>query len=390
MPGKRGGYMAKNNDIGALVRLFLKLGIIGFGGPAAHIAMLEDEVVTRRQWLTREHFLDLLGATNLIPGPNSTEMAIHVGYVRGGWRGLVLAGVCFVLPAVLITTALAWVYVEYGTLPEAEPLLRGIKPVVLAVIVGALWKLGQKAVKDWRLLMVGIAVAAIAFQQGYEIPALFCGGLVGMFWRRFRPGQAVGWAAVASLGLVDSARAAVLQAGTAVEAVSIWKLGLFFLKIGAVLYGSGYVLFAFLEGGLVRDYGLLTQAQLLDAVAVGQFTPGPVLSTATFIGYVIAGPLGALVATVGIFLPSFFFVAAVNPLIPRLRQSAWAGAFLDGVNVSAVGLMVAVMARLGQTTLIDLSAWAITTIAFLVMWRWQVSAAWLVLAGAVTGYILWH
>jgi chromate transporter len=172
--------------------------------------------------------------------------------------------------------------------------------------------------------------------------------------------------------------------------VSIWKLGLFFLKIGAVLYGSGYVLFAFLEGGLVRDYGLLTQAQLLDAVAVGQFTPGPVLSTATFIGYVIAGPLGALVATVGIFLPSFFFVAAVNPLIPRLRQSAWAGAFLDGVNVSAVGLMVAVMARLGQTTLIDLSAWAITTIAFLVMWRWQVSAAWLVLAGAVTGYILWH
>ena len=374
--------------MGPLARVFLKLGIIGFGGPAAHIAMMEDEVVTRRGWLTREHFLDLLGATNLIPGPNSTEMAIHVGYVRAGWRGLVTAGLCFVLPAVCITAALAWAYLQYGTLPEAMPLLRGVKPVVLAVIVGALWKLGQKAVKDWRLFMVGLVVAATAFQQGYEILALLGGGLLGMFWRRFQPGQAAAWGA-AGLGLVDRAQAAVIQASGPVDPFPIWKLGLFFLKIGAVLYGSGYVLFAFLEGGLVREYGLLTQAQLLDAVAVGQFTPGPVLSTATFIGYVVAGPLGALVATVGIFLPSFFIVAAVNPLIPRLRQSVWVGAFLDGVNVSAVGLMAAVALKLGQATLVDLSAWSMATISFLAMWRWQMGAAWLVLAGAVTGYIIY-
>ena len=389
-PGRDEG---EHGRLGQIAAVFLKLGLIGFGGPAAHIAMLEDEVVGRRRWLSREHFLDLLGATNLIPGPNSTEMAIHVGYTRGGGRGLIVAGACFILPAVLISGLLAWGYVRFGSLPAVAPLLYGIKPVVLAVIAGALWRLGRTAVKDWRLLMVGIAVASISLNQGHEIAALLGGGLAGMVWMRLRPKRPAD--AAMPVGLLAAAggqpaAATVLgaAAGAAATSFPLWKLGLFFLKVGAVLYGGGYVLLAFLEGGLVHDHGLLTREQLLNAVAIGQFTPGPVLSTATFIGYMVAGPAGAAVATLGVFLPSFIFVALVNPLVPRLRRSAWMGAFLDAVNVSAVGLMAAVVVKLGQATMVDAPAWGLAAAALLLSLRWKVNPAWLVLAGAVAGYAL--
>ncbi len=379
--------------LGQIAAVFLKLGFIGFGGPAAHIAMLEEEVVRGRRWLSREHFLDLIGATNLIPGPNSTEMAIHVGYVRGGGRGLVVAGACFILPAVLISGLLAWGYVRFGSIPAIAPLLYGIKPVVLAVIAGALWRLGRTAVKDWRLLIIGLAVASLSLNQGYEIAALLGGGLAGMLWMRFRskrPADAAMQVGLLAAAGGQPAAAAVLgtATGAAVTAFPVWKLGLFFLKVGALLYGGGYVLLAFLEGGLVHDYGLLTREQLLDAVAIGQFTPGPVLSTATFIGYMVAGPAGAAVATLGVFLPSFIFVALVNPLVPRLRRSAWMAAFLDGVNVSAVGLMAAVVVKLGQATMVDAQAWGLGAVALLLSLRWKVNPAWLVLAGAVAGYAL--
>ena len=380
--------------VGAIARLFLKLGTIGFGGPAAHIAMMEDEVVGRRKWLSRESFLDLLGATHLIPGPNSTEMAIHIGYRRGGWPGLLTAGICFILPAVLITGALAAVYVRWGTLPELDPILAGVKPVVVAVIAAALLRLGRTAARDWRLAMIGIAVAAVSYRQGFEVVALLAGGLLGMLWIGLRkPAGPAVWAGLtAALGAVPARAAAIsaaaAAAGGAAAPVPLWTLGLFFLKVGAVLFGSGYVLIAFLEGGLVDDLGLITGEQLMEAVAVGQFTPGPVLSTATFIGYVIAGPWGALVATVAIFLPSFFYVAAVNPLIPRLRESRWAGAFLDGVNAGATGLMLAVTVKLAEASLTGGFSWWMAGMAFLIAAYTGMSPAWLILAGALTGYLV--
>ena len=380
--------------VGAIARLFLKLGTIGFGGPAAHIAMMEDEVVGRRKWLSRESFLDLLGATHLIPGPNSTEMAIHIGYRRGGWPGLLTAGICFILPAVLITGALAAVYVRWVTLPELDPILAGVKPVVVAVIAAALLRLGRTAARDWRLAMIGIAVAAVSYRQGFEVVALLAGGLLGMLWIGIRkPAGPAVWAGLtAVLGAVPARAAAIsaaaAAAGGAAAPVPLWALGLFFLKVGAVLFGSGYVLIAFLEGGLVDDLGLITGEQLMEAVAVGQFTPGPVLSTATFIGYVIAGPWGALVATVAIFLPSFFYVAAVNPLIPRLRESRWAGAFLDGVNAGATGLMLAVTVKLAEASLTGGFSWWMAGMAFLIAAYTGMSPAWLILAGALTGYLV--
>lgn len=360
-----------------LARLFFKLGVIGFGGPAAHIAMLEDEVVTRRGWMTRETYLDLVGATNLIPGPNSTEMTMHVGYMQAGWRGLLVAGACFILPAALSVGVLAWLYVQYGTRPEALPFLTGIQAAVLAVILGALWRLGRSAVKSVFLGTLGAGVfAALAFGLG-PLPALVGGGVLGAMLLGVRPGRTDRvplhlWPVV------------LLQA-VAVPGVSLWKLGLFFFKVGAVLYGSGYVLIAFLENGLVHDYGWLTQQQLLDAVAIGQFTPGPVLTTATFIGYVVAGVPGAVVATVGIFAPSFVFVALLNPVIPRMRASRWAGAFLDAVNVSAVALMAFVTFQLGRTVLVDPVSWGIFALAVGAALYLRLNAAYVVLGGAVLG-----
>ncbi|MEB3826674.1 chromate efflux transporter [Phormidium sp. CCY1219] len=377
-------------------RLFFKLGVIGFGGPAAHIAMMEDEVVNRRQWLTAEKFLDLVGATNLIPGPNSTEMAIHVGYVYGGVLGLIVAGVCFILPAVLITAFFGWIYVAFGQLPQVEPLLYGIKPAVLAVILAALWRLGKKAIKSRQLLMVAIATGIAVGLGLNEVLALLLGGVLGALWLNWNTRGIQGAIAAFPIPILLS------QKPIAGEPFGLWKLGLLFLKVGSVLFGSGYVLIAFLEGGLVEEKGWLTQQQLLDAIAIGQFTPGPVLSTATFIGYIIAGIPGAIVATVGIFLPSFLFVLLLETLIPRLRGWKWTAGFLDAVNVSAVALMAVVTLQLGKIALwrgtietpvgvlpaVDGVALAIAAIAAILAIRWRVNAAWLVLGGAVVGFLL--
>ncbi|WP_414519075.1 chromate efflux transporter [Nostoc sp. PCC 9305] len=389
--------------LGELANLFFKLGVIGFGGPVAHIAMIEDEVVKRRQWLTREHFLDLLGATNLIPGPNSTEMAIHIGYIYAGWLGLIVSGVCFVLPAVLITGGFAWVYVAYGTLPQIAPLLYGIKPAVLAIIINALWGLVKKAVKTRQLLVIAFAVALLTLLLKLnEVIALLIGGLLGMVWlhsgeKNDKPEDKANFL-IASLSTGATLKASAVLAtsiatASTVTNVSLWQLGWFFLKVGSVLFGGGYLLVAFLQGGLVQEYGWLTQQQLLDAIAIGQFTPGPVLSTATFIGYVIAGIPGAIVATIGIFLPSFVFVAALNPLIPRLRASSWTRAFLDAVNVSAVALMVVTTLQLGAATLtlpqapfIDFLGLAIAIVSAILAIHFRINAAWLVLGSAFIGW----
>jgi chromate transporter len=382
------------NRLTQVAKLFLKLGITGFGGPVAHIAMIEDEVVKRRQWLTQEHFLDLLGVTNLIPGPNSTEMAIHIGYIYAGWLGLIVAGVCFIFPAVLITGLFAYLYVNYGTLPQVAPILYGIKPVVLAIIMNAIWGLGKKAVKTQKLLVIAIAVGLITwFAKVNEIVALLLGGILGMIW--LRSGNQI------NLMIIGLTTSTFLQTTATVNtainnhvSVPLWQLGLFFLKVGSVLFGGGYLLIAFLQGGLVEEFGWLTQQQLLDAIAIGQFTPGPVLSTATFIGYIIAGFPGAIVATLGIFFPSFLLVAALNPFMNPIRNSSWTRPFLDAVNVSAVALMVLTTIQLGIATLIlpkansiDLLGLAIAVIATILVIRYHINTAYLILGGSIIGYL---
>lgn len=373
-----------NHRLHSLAQVFLKLGTIGFGGPAAHIAMMEDEIVTRRAWLTSEEFLDLVGATNLIPGPNSTEMAIHIGYIYAGWQGLIVAGTCFILPAVSLTAALAWVYQQFGTLPQIAPVFDGIQPVVLAIITVAMWRLGQKALKNPRLWLVGLGVALSVILGLNQILALFLGGILGAIALTDNSGTR----SAPLLWIPLSIPLAQTPAST--STATLWQLGFFFLKVGSVLYGSGYVLVAFLENELVGKYGWLTEQQLLDAIAIGQFTPGPVLSTSTFIGYLIAGTPGALVATVGIFLPSFVFVILLNPLIPQLRRSKWMSRFLDAINASAVALMAVVTLRLAQTLIfpptgLNWIALSIAAISALLAIQWRVNAAWLVLAGAIVG-----
>ena len=394
--GGRGGAgrgRPQTGGLGEVARVFLKLGVVAFGGPAAHVAMMEDEFVVRRRWLSRQHFLDLIGATNLIPGPNSTEMTMHVGYERAGPRGLFVAGACFIGPAVLLTGLAAWAYVRYGSVPAVEPLLYGIKPAVLAVILGALWRLGKKAVTGWRLAVLAAAVAAAVLAGLGEVWALLAGGAVGALWLRASAQPDSGSAGrVLPILLLQGGAAGAVAAGAA--AVSLPKLFWFFLKVGSVLYGSGYVLVAFLEGGLVDDYGWLTQGQLLDAIAIGQFTPGPVLSTSTFVGYVVGaeggvGPVaGAAVATLGIFLPSFLFVWVLNPLVPRLRQSAWLSAALDAVNAAAVALMAAVTLELGLDVLVSWPAVLIAVAAAVAVLRLRVSVVAVVLGGAVAGWLL--
>jgi chromate transporter len=359
--------------------LALRLGFTAFGGPAAHIAMLHNEVVTRRKWLTEEHFLDLLGATNLIPGPNSTEMVIHVGQARAGWRGLIAAGAGFILPAASIVLALAWAYQRFGTTPAAEWLLYGIKPVIIAVVAQSLWNLGRTALKGPLLAAVGVAALGLYLLGVNELALLFGGGAVVLLRRVMgKPGAAKSGAA-ALLPWLPAPLAGVLVAG----AVDLRVLFFIFLKIGAVLYGSGYVLLAFLRNDLVVRLGWLTDQQLLDAVSIGQFTPGPVFTTATFIGYVLGKWPGAVLATVGIFLPSFVFVAAVNPLIPRLRASPWLGAVLDGVNAAALGLMAAVTWTLARAAVVDGVTLGLALAALLLLVRFKVNSTWLVLGGGL-------
>jgi chromate transporter len=368
-------------SLAEIARLFLKLGTIAFGGPAAHIAMMEDEVVRRRQWLTQEEFLDYLGATNLIPGPNSTELAIHIGRARAGWPGLLVAGACFILPASIIVGVIAWAYVRYGALPAAAGLLYGVKPVVIAVVLQALLRLARTAVKSRLLAALGIVATAAAALGVNELMILFFAGalmaIVREADRARRP---------ASMLTMVTGTAGV-GAATSAAPFGLWPLFGVFLKIGAVLFGSGYVLLAFLRADLVERLHWLTEAQLLDAVAVGQLTPGPVFTTATFIGYVLGGAPGAATATVGIFLPAFVFVALSGLLLPRLRRSPIARAVLDGVNVASLALMVVVTWELSRAALIDpLSIGLAAAIAILLL-RFRASSAWLVLGGAAIGVL---
>ncbi len=373
----------RRQSLAELARLFLRLGLTAFGGPAAHIAMLHDETVTRRRWLSDEEFLDLVGATNLIPGPNSTEMAIHIGYVRAGWRGLLLAGVCFILPAMLIVLGLAMAYARFGTTPAAHWLLYGVKPVVIAIVAQALWLLGRKAVKNW---MTGAAVVLVL--AGYalginEITLLFGAGALVMLAAnvaRIRHGM------LAAVAL--PAAACELPAHAAV-AFNMPHMFLTFLKIGSVLYGSGYVLLAFLRADFVVRLGWLTDQQLIDAIAIGQVTPGPVFTAATFIGYLMGGTGGALAATLGIFLPSFIFVALATPFIPRMRRSPWFGALLHGINAASLALMAAVTWQLGTAALIDPVTICIGAGAALVLLRYKVNSTWLIGAGALLGGVRW-
>lgn len=366
--------------------LFLRLGAVAFGGPAAHIAMFRDEVVTRRKWISNQHFLDLLGATNLIPGPNSSEMALHVGYVRAGWRGLLAAGLGFALPATLIVLVLAVLYVGYGTTPAAEWLLYGIKPVVIAIIAQAMWGLLRTAVKGRLLAVIGAAVFALYLLGFNEIALLFGGGVVYMLVRngaRLRHLRGRNSASIIALSGIPGALLA--PAASSSVTFSLGTLFLTFLKIGAVWYGSGYVLLAFLRNDFVERLGWLTSQQLLDAVAIGQVTPGPLFTTATFIGYVTGGLPGALLATVGIFLPSFVFVLATNPFIPRLRRSPWLSGLLDGVNVAALGLMAAVTLELGQDALRDGVTVALAASAAVLLVRFKINSTWLILGGGLIG-----
>jgi chromate transporter len=353
-----------------LARLFLRLGATAFGGPAAHVALMRDEV-KRRGWMTDEQFLDFLGAANLIPGPTSTEMSMHIGYHRRGLPGLVVAGACFIAPAALITAALAWAYTRYGETPAAEWLLYGIKPVVVAIVVQAIVSLAPAAARTWRLRVLGaLSVAATALGV-HELLVLFIAGLSGIALRRL-----IVFVPIFPL------------AATAASGVTLPALFTVFLKIGSVLFGSGYVLLAFLRADLVERLGWLTEAQLIDAVAVGQVTPGPVFSTATFIGYLLAGGPGALVATVAIFLPSFVFVAISGPLIPRLRASPTASGFLDGVNVAALGLMAVVTAQLARAAVVDVPSAVVGASAAALLLATKLNPTWLILAGAAAGALV--
>jgi chromate transporter len=372
--------VSRNRSLREVIGVFLKLGTIAFGGPAAHIAMMHDEACQRRQWVGEDRFLDLLGAANLIPGPSSTEMAIYLGYERAGWRGLIAGGVCFILPAMLIVLALAWAYVRYGSAPQAVWLLYGIKPVVVAVIVQALWKLLRTAVKGPLLGAVGLLVLGLYLGGLNAVALIFGSGLLvmviqngGRLWRGDR------------LSLLAFLPGAALP--TAMAHFSLASLFFTCLKIGSVVFGSGYVLLAFLRSDFVNRLGWLTDHQILDAVAVGQFTPGPVFTTATFIGYLLGGVPGALLATLGIFLPSFFFAAAVFPLVARLRRSVWAGAFLDGVNVGALGLMAGVTWQLGRAAIVDWISMMLAAVSAFVLFRFRINSAWILLAGGTIGLV---
>jgi chromate transporter len=367
--------------------LFLKLGMTSFGGPAAHIAMMHSEIVQHRKWLNDQEFLDLLGATNLIPGPNSTEMAIHVGFLQAGWIGLVTAGLCFLTPAMLIVLMLAWIYVRFGSTPQAQWLLYGIKPVVIAIIIQAIWSLARKAAKTPPLAISGLVILALYFFfQINEIFLLFAGGVVIMLFTNLRrlKTETIKSIFIPPLFEINSLSInAVLS-----TPYNLTILFLTFLKIGAILYGSGYVLFAFLHADFVSRLGWLTDQQLIDAIAVGQVTPGPLFTSATFIGYILGGVPGGLLATLGIFLPSFVFVAISNPLIPKMRNSVWVGSFLDGVNIASLSLMTAVTFRLGQASLIDLPAILICLVALGLLLRFKVNSTWLIGGGALAGLLI--
>ncbi len=372
--------MKHQKPLAEVALLFLKLGCIGFGGPAVHIAMMEEEVVRKRKWMSQQHFLDLVGATNLIPGPNSTEMTMHCGHERAGWKGMVVAGTCFILPAVIITGVFAWAYQQYGKLPQVEPFIYGIKPAIIAVIVALMISLARKALKSTELGIIGILSAGLALYGINEIFILFGAGFLGILLYLLRSRKQT-HNSVFPLVL--------LQVYSISSDVFNWKIFWIFCKIGAILYGSGYVLFAFLDAELVTK-GLLSKQELIDAIAVGQFTPGPVFSSATFIGWQIAGLPGAIAATIGIFLPSFFFVAFLNPLIPRLRKSTIMSAFLDTVNIVSVAIILVICLEMIEASITDWKTIVLAIAGFIVAMRFKkLNSAFVVLGGSLLGYLLW-
>jgi chromate transporter len=372
---------APSSRLAELLRFFSRLGLTAFGGPAAHISLMEQEAVEHRHWLSREQFLDLVGACNLLPGPSSTQVAMALGYTRAGWLGLTVAGACFITPAALATLALAWAYVHYGSLPQVQGVLYGAKPVMIAIIAQAIWRLGQMALRRWILAGVGIACFAAVLAGAQPLPVLLAAGalpalLAAARQIRHRPAS--------SIALLPMAMSA------APASASLVSIVLVFLKLGVVVFGSGYVLLAFLQADLVDRLHWVTQAQLLDAVTAGQLTPGPVFATATFLGYLIHGYSGAIAATAAIFLPSFLMAAAVGALASRIRRSPLAAAFLDGVNAAAIALMATVTIALGRATLIDPLTWSVALISAVLLIRFKVNATWLILAGAAMGVLLKH
>ena len=380
--------MIKTNSLAEVGRVFLRLGTTSFGGPAAHIAMMEEEIVARRQWLTREQFLDYVGATNLIPGPNSTELAIHIGHARAGWPGLIVAGAAFIFPAAAMVLCLAWAYVRFGALPSVVQAFAGVKPVVIAIVAQALWRLAHTAVRSPSLALIGALAVAATVLGVDELLVLAGGGLAAALLSAKRSNRAEPLRSVV-VGLPFSQAvqsAAIAGAGGAITA-GLWPLFAVFLKIGSVLFGSGYVLVAFLRTDLVERLHWITQQQLLDAVAVGQVTPGPVFTTATFVGYLVAGGRGAVVATVGIFLPAFFFVALSGPLVPRIRRSPVAGAALDGVNVASLALMSVVTWMLARSAVVDVTTALVAIVSAVLLFRYRVNVTWLVAGGAIVGLV---
>ena len=359
---------------------FLRLGMTAFGGPAAHIAIMREEVVKRSRWIDEQGFLDLLGAANLIPGPTSTELAIYLGFRQAGWAGLVLAGVCFISPAMLIVLGLAWAYVRYGSTPAASGILYGVLPVVIAVVAQALWGLGRKAVKGWLTSAAGLAVLGLYFLHINILVLLLAAGLLVMVGETLHRLKTIKVSAV----LLPLSGVSLAAAATP---FSLLLLFLNFLKIGAVLYGSGYVLLAFLRADFVTRLGWLTDRQLIDAIAIGQVTPGPVFTTATFIGYLLGGVPGALLATLGIFLPSFIFVAISSLFISYVRNSSLASAFLDGVNVASMGLMLGVTIQLGATALVDPITIVIALVSLGLLFRYHTNTTWLIAGGAMLGLL---
>ena len=372
--------MNEKNTLKELATLFLKLGIIGFGGPAVHIAMMQDEVVVKKKWMSEQHFLDLVGATNLIPGPNSTEMAIHIGQERAGWRGLLVAGICFIFPAVLITGCFAWMYKEYGQLPEIKPFLYGIQPAIIAIIIMAIFPLVKKSLKTVELRILGLIALILALLNFNQIYILFGAGIFALLTTTIRKNN------FNSLTVLPLLISQIPK--TTVATVTNLNLFLVFLKIGAILYGSGYVLFAFLDAELVAK-GLLSRATLIDAIAVGQFTPGPVFSSVTFIGYQLKGIMGAIVSTIGIFLPSFLFVALLNPLVKKMRDSIPFSIFLDAVNVASLALIIAICFQMGLHIIMDRRTILIALISFAVALKYKkTNSAVIVLGGSLMGYLL--
>jgi chromate transporter len=381
-------------ELKELVILFLKLGSIGFGGPAAHLAMLEDEVVMKRRWMTHEHFLDLYGVTNLIPGPNSTEMTIHIGKERAGWRGMIVSGICFILPAVIISGILGWVYKKYGALPAVKPWIYGIQPAIIAIILRAVFPLGKKAVKSTGLAILGIAALAACMEGINDILVMFIAGFLAILWaiQKYKPGRNTGpntdHNTSRKPGRINMFLAAIQIPAITLANLTNASIFWMFLKIGAVWFGGGYVLFGLLDNELVVR-GLLSRQQLMDAIAAGQITPGPLFSSITFIGWQMKGFAGALVATAGIFIPSMLFVGLLNPLIPKIRDSKILSAFLDAVNVASISIILAVLIVMGKETLTEWRTIVIAVVSLAVIMLFKrINFVFIVIGGALAGYLL--